>query len=163
MTQYEYKVLPAPRKGTKAKGVKAPEERFALSIQELMNQEAAQGWEFQRAETLPSEERQRLTSSQVVYRDLLVFRRAVTAQTAPTKAPAETPAQPAVNPPAVKQPTPSEPPTPAASVEKPKAPAPLADPVPATPPRNEPPLGARPQGEDNAPQVIFRAPPRKDD
>ncbi|PIE14576.1 MAG: hypothetical protein CSA70_02200 [Rhodobacterales bacterium] len=75
MTLYEYKVLPAPRKGTKAKGVKAPEARFSLSLQTLMNELAAEGWEFQRAETLPSEERTGLTGSTTVYRDVLVFRR----------------------------------------------------------------------------------------
>lgn len=79
MTRYEYKVVPAPRKGRKGKGLKGPEARFAFAIQELMNEHAAEGWEFQRAETLPSDERQGLTSSHTVYRDMLVFRRALDA------------------------------------------------------------------------------------
>ena len=78
MTRYEYKVVPAPRKGRKGKGIKGNEGRFAFAIQELMNQHASAGWEFQRAETLPSDERQGLTSSHTVYRDLLVFRRPLT-------------------------------------------------------------------------------------
>ena len=80
---YEYKLVPAPRKGRKTKGIKGVEARFAYVIQTLMNDMAADGWEFQRAETLPSEERQGLTSSHVVYRDLLVFRRARAADETP--------------------------------------------------------------------------------
>ncbi|WP_322866279.1 DUF4177 domain-containing protein [Aquicoccus sp. G2-2] len=75
MTQYEYKIVPAPRKGRKGKGVKGPEARFAFAIEGVVNDYAAQGWEFQRAEVLPSEERHGLTSAQTVYRDLLIFRR----------------------------------------------------------------------------------------
>jgi len=75
MTQYQYKVVPAPAKGEKARGVKAAEDRFALAIERLMNEMAADGWEFQRAELLPSEERSGLTSSQTIWRNLLVFRR----------------------------------------------------------------------------------------
>ncbi|MDQ2091551.1 hypothetical protein [Marimonas arenosa] len=75
MTQYEYKVVPAPRKGLKSKGVRSAEARFAYAIQTLMNDMAGAGWEFLRAETLASEERHGLASAQTVYRDLLVFRR----------------------------------------------------------------------------------------
>lgn len=74
---YEYRVVPAPEKGTKAKGVKAPEDRFALMLEDMMNQFAADGWEYQRAETLPSHERAGLTSSTTVFRNVLVFRRPV--------------------------------------------------------------------------------------
>lgn len=76
MQNYEYKVLPAPAKGEKSKGLKNAETRFAYAIERLMNDMAADGWEYQRAETLPSEERSGLTSSQTVWRNLLVFRRA---------------------------------------------------------------------------------------
>lgn len=72
---YEYKVTPAPRRGLKGKGIKGAEARFAFAIQTLMNEYAADGWEFLRAETLGAEERHGLTSAQTVYRDLLVFRR----------------------------------------------------------------------------------------
>ena len=75
MTRYEYQVIPAPTRGLKVKGVKTPEARFAYALQELMNQMADDGWEFQRAETLPSVERAGLTSSTTVYRNVLVFRR----------------------------------------------------------------------------------------
>ncbi|APZ53878.1 DUF4177 domain-containing protein [Salipiger abyssi] len=76
MAIYEYKVVPAPARGEKTRGVKGAEGRFAFAIERLMNEMAAEGWEYQRAETLPSEERSGLTSSQTVWRNLLVFRRA---------------------------------------------------------------------------------------
>ncbi|MDU8928914.1 hypothetical protein RXV86_16090 [Alisedimentitalea sp. MJ-SS2] len=76
MAHFEYKIVPAPRKGQKGKGIKGAEARFAYAIQTLMNEMAAEGWEFQRAETLPSDERHGLKASKTVYRDLLVFRRA---------------------------------------------------------------------------------------
>ncbi|MFP5508680.1 MAG: DUF4177 domain-containing protein [Alphaproteobacteria bacterium] len=72
---HEYRVIPAPTKGTKAKGTKTAEDRFALSLQQVMNSMAAEGWEFQRAETLPAEERSGLTGRKTVYHNMLVFRR----------------------------------------------------------------------------------------
>lgn len=75
MTRYEYKVVPAPVQGTKAKGLKTPAERFARTLQELMTAEGADGWEYLRAEALPAEERQGLRKKITVYQNLLVFRR----------------------------------------------------------------------------------------
>lgn len=75
MPRYEYKVVPAPTKGKKAKGVKGAEARFSHAIQELMNGLAGYGWEYQRAETLPSIERSGLTSTTTEWRNVLVFRR----------------------------------------------------------------------------------------
>jgi hypothetical protein len=75
MSRYEYKVVPAPQKGQKARGVKSPEGRFALSVEEVLNEMAASGWEYQRAELLPSEERTGLTGSTTNWRNVLIFRR----------------------------------------------------------------------------------------
>ena len=75
MPRYEYKVVPAPAKGLKGKGVKGPEARFSHGLQELMNGLAGYGWEYQRAETLPSIERAGLTSTTTEWRNVLVFRR----------------------------------------------------------------------------------------
>ncbi len=75
MAGFEYKVVPAPGKGVKAKGVKTPEDRFAHGLQELMNELGAEGWEYQRADTLPSTERSGLTGHHTVWRHMLVFRR----------------------------------------------------------------------------------------
>ncbi|MFV1594345.1 DUF4177 domain-containing protein [Phaeobacter sp. JH20_36] len=79
MQAFEYKVVPAPAKGTKAKGVKTAEARFANSIDILLNDMAAEGWEYQRAELLPSEERSGLTGSTTNWRNVLIFRRALPA------------------------------------------------------------------------------------
>lgn len=76
MGSYEYKVVPAPVRGRKGPGVRGPEGRFAHSLEQLMNEMAAEGWEYQRAETLPSEEKHGLVSAaQTIYRNVLVFRR----------------------------------------------------------------------------------------
>ncbi|HAR50627.1 hypothetical protein [Roseovarius nubinhibens] len=75
MHRYEYKVIPAPGKGLKAKGLKSPEARFAYALETAMNELGAEGWTYLRADILPSEERQGLTSSHTVYRPLLVFQR----------------------------------------------------------------------------------------
>lgn len=82
MAQYEYKVVPAPTKGEKAKGVKQPDARFARSVEGVLNQMAAQGWEFQRAEMLPNEERSGLSKTSKEWRNLLIFRRERTAEVA---------------------------------------------------------------------------------
>lgn len=76
MTGYEYKVVPAPAQGRKAKGVRGAEARFAFALETVMNEMAAAGWDYVRAETLPSEERQGLSGKTTVFRNLLVFRRA---------------------------------------------------------------------------------------
>ena len=76
---HEYKVIPAPRKGLKAKGIKSKEDRFAHALEELINTEAKAGWAFLRAETLPSEERSGFRSSSLVYRSVLVFCKALQA------------------------------------------------------------------------------------
>ncbi|MGC1506670.1 MAG: DUF4177 domain-containing protein [Sulfitobacter sp.] len=75
MPRFEYKVVPAPQKGLKAKGVKGAEARFSHALQEVMNGLAESGWEYQRAETLPSIERSGLTSTTTEWRNVLVFRR----------------------------------------------------------------------------------------
>jgi hypothetical protein len=75
MPRYEYKVVPAPNKGLKGKNVKGAEARFSHALQELMNGLSGYGWEYQRAETLPSIERVGLTGSTTEWRNVLVFRR----------------------------------------------------------------------------------------
>lgn len=113
MQRYEYKVVPAPQKGTKAKGVKTAEGRFAASVEQMLNLMGQDGWEYQRAELLPSEERSGLTGSTVNWRNVLVFRRVVEtgAVTVPTPGPSETPegvplAQPVPGPETVAAPAP---------------------------------------------------------
>ena len=74
---YEYAVVPAPKKGLKARGVKTTEDRFAYALQTIMNEYGAEGWEYVRTDTLPSEERSGLTGRTTVYQNMMVFRKAV--------------------------------------------------------------------------------------
>lgn len=76
MQTYEYRVLPAPRRGVRAKGVRRAEDRFALAVEAEMNRMASEGWEFVRSDTLPSERRSGWFSRPAtVFETLLVFRR----------------------------------------------------------------------------------------
>ena len=77
---YEYAVVPAPKKGLKARGVKTTEDRFAYALQTIMNEYGAEGWEYVRTDTLPSEERTGLTGRTTVYHNMMVFRKAVAAE-----------------------------------------------------------------------------------
>ncbi|UWQ21064.1 DUF4177 domain-containing protein [Jannaschia sp. W003] len=74
---FEYRVVPAPRKGERARGVRSGEARFALAMTRLFNRMGREGWEFVRADTLPAEERVGLLAKELRYHTLLVFRRAV--------------------------------------------------------------------------------------
>ena len=76
---FEYTVIPAPDKGEKARNAKTPGERFSLAFANKLNEMAADGWEYVRAEVLPSEERTGLTGRTTIYHNLLVFRRALAA------------------------------------------------------------------------------------
>lgn len=75
MSKFEYRAVPAPTRGTKAKTAKSAEERFALSITDTLNEMAAEGWEYVRAETLPCDERKGLTGTQTTYQNILIFKR----------------------------------------------------------------------------------------
>lgn len=77
MTRYEYRVVPAPQRGLKAKGAKTTEARFAQALMALMNEFARDGWEYLRADTLPCEERVGLTGRTTRFQNMLVFRRAL--------------------------------------------------------------------------------------
>lgn len=77
MQRFEFKVIPAPKRGEKARGVKTTEERFALALTSLMNQLGAEGWDYVRADTLPCDERVGLTGSKTTFQNLLVFRRVI--------------------------------------------------------------------------------------
>jgi hypothetical protein len=76
MTYYDYKVVPAPKRAKRVKGVHGVEDLFALTLTEAINEVARQGWEYVRAEHMPAESpggwfRGASTGEQTV----LVFRR----------------------------------------------------------------------------------------
>jgi hypothetical protein len=74
---YEYRVIPAPRRAARARGASS-EERFALSLASVMNDMGREGWEYVRADTLPLDERAGLTGgTKTSYLNMLVFRRVI--------------------------------------------------------------------------------------
>mgnify|MGYP001575236830 CR=1 FL=1 len=75
MNAFEYTAIPAPIRSEKAKSAKTPAERYALTLTDEINRMAADGWEYLRAETLPSEERSGLTGRTTLFHNLLIFRR----------------------------------------------------------------------------------------
>ena len=75
MQRHEYKVIPAPRRGTKSREAKTNEDRFALTLSNLMNELGRDGWEYVCSETLPTEERAGFMKTRVVEQTMLIFRR----------------------------------------------------------------------------------------
>ena len=74
---YEYKVVPAPTRAGKIKGLKTTAERFAHSLAERINAEAAGGWRFLRTESLACEERRGLTGTSRSTQTVMIFARAL--------------------------------------------------------------------------------------
>jgi hypothetical protein len=102
---YEYAVVPAPKKGLKARGVKTTEDRFAYALQTIMNEYGREGWEYVRTDTLPSEERSGFTGRTTVFQNMMVFRKPLAAAEPPAAllappepAPLTAPAAPEVAP-----------------------------------------------------------------
>jgi hypothetical protein len=148
------------------RGLKTPEERFAHAVMVAINAEATQGWEYLRAERLPSEERAGFTRTSVNERHLLIFRRPVQAVSAARPAPrfaarAEEEGAPAAPPAAPAAPTAAAP-----SVPPPVPPAPTPPARPAGrglfgQTRKEPPLSpasATPPAAPTAPSAPAERP-----
>ena len=100
MSHFEYSVVPAPNRGEKAKDAKTPSDRYAIALTSELNRMARDGWEYVRADVLPSEERSGLTGRSIVYHNLLVFRRLATASMASAIARQPQPEYPAAGSPA---------------------------------------------------------------
>ena len=78
MPQFEYKVVPTPRRPKRAKGVKGNSARFANVLTDAINAEAAGGWEFVRTETLPMEAKPGIFARRVeMFQSVMVFRRGI--------------------------------------------------------------------------------------
>ncbi len=145
MPFYEYKVVPAPAKAPKMRGLKGP-ARFASGLETLMNELAREGWEYHRAESLPdTESRGFLAGSTEVTRTVLVFRRELVfeddAPQADTRQPDPAPEQHRVDP---------DDPAPPAEAAAPQAPGAwrsvdedAAGGTPPEPDRSEPPRFSR--------------------
>jgi len=87
MQRFEYKAIPAPKRGEKAKGAKTTADRFAAALTTLMNDMGRDGWDYLRADTLPCEERVGLTGKATHFQNMLVFRRALSQAVAALPAP----------------------------------------------------------------------------
>lgn len=80
---YEYKCVGAPEKPRKSRRAKTGSQRLAVSMEELIQEEAVNGWEYMRTDLVPVIEKAGLFSrAQEVHRAVLVFRREIAARTA---------------------------------------------------------------------------------
>jgi len=76
MQNYEYKAVAAPTRARKFKGVKGTAAQFAMVLSEVMNDMASDGWEYQRSDSLPVDEKAGLLKGRVeTYITMLIFRR----------------------------------------------------------------------------------------
>lgn len=88
MQRYEFKVIPAPRRGEKQRGLKTTEERFAMALTTVMNDLGRDGWDYVRSDTLPVDERAGFTGTKTSFHNMLVFRRLLETE---AEAPLQTP------------------------------------------------------------------------
>ena len=73
---YEYKCVGAPERPKRQRGVRGRSERVALAMQEIIDAEAVDGWEYQRTDLVPVEEKNGFFSrTHEVHRAVLIFRR----------------------------------------------------------------------------------------
>ena len=77
MADYEYKVVPAPDRAEKAKGLKTRSERFAHTLATVLNRMARDGWDYLGIEALPVRERRLFGGSRSGVETVLMFRRAL--------------------------------------------------------------------------------------
>lgn len=74
---WEYKAVPAPARARRLRGVRNRAEAFARTFEDVLAEETTDGWEFQRAESLLTEERAGwFGGRRQEWRTLLIFRRA---------------------------------------------------------------------------------------
>ena len=101
MADLEYKTIAAPRRAQKVKGVKGADERYAHTIGEIIDEQAAKGWRYLQADTFHFEEKNGFFSAaRSVARTVLIFcrdRAQPVAAQPPAAAPARraAPAEPA--------------------------------------------------------------------
>lgn len=83
MDRYSYKCVPAPRRPRKRKGDRTPADALAGAMEAIMTEQASQGWEYLRCDTLPVEARRGPFSALTETRQaVLVFRKAIVAERA---------------------------------------------------------------------------------
>lgn len=75
---FEYKTVGAPEKGKRQRGARTQSDRAAAAFDEVLQDEAVDGWEYLRTDLLPVTERSGWFSrSHEVHRAVMVFRRSL--------------------------------------------------------------------------------------
>lgn len=75
---FEYKCVGAPERAKRKRGAKTRTDRVALAMQDVIMQEAVDGWEYLRTDLVPTEERSGMFSrTHEVHRAVMVFRRSL--------------------------------------------------------------------------------------
>ncbi len=74
-SMFEYKVVPAPVRAVRVKGLKTTAERFAHTLAESINAESAGGWQFVRCETMPCETRSAFGATKQSQQVVMIFTR----------------------------------------------------------------------------------------
>ena len=119
---FEYKTIGAPEKGKRKRGLRSQSDRVAAAFDEILQDEAVDGWEYQRTDLLPVIERSGwFGKAHEVHRAVMVFRRPL--DPAQQESDAVLHRAPSVTPPA---PTPDEQ-TPRAQTPGSLAPVPLPE------------------------------------
>ena len=73
---FEYKTIGAPEKGKRKRGLRSQSDRVAAAFDEILQDEAVDGWEYQRTDLLPVIERSGwFGKGHEVHRAVMVFRR----------------------------------------------------------------------------------------
>lgn len=76
MSQYDYKVVPAPRRLKRIRGVNSPGELCAATLAETLNAVAREGWEYLRADQVAAaQEGGWFRRGREVVETVLIFRR----------------------------------------------------------------------------------------
>ena len=120
--EFEYKCVAAPEKARRRRGAKTRTDRVALAMQDILAAEAVGGWEYQRTDLIPVEEKSGMFSrAHEVHRAVMVFRRPA-ASSAPRPAVQASPVSAPAPQPHVEQPVPA--PVAPVTVEPETAPAP---------------------------------------
>lgn len=75
---FEYKTVGAPEKGKRQRGARSQSDRVAVAFDEVLQDEAVDGWEYLRTDLLPVTERAGwFGRGHEVHRAVMVFRRSL--------------------------------------------------------------------------------------
>ncbi|MEM7213125.1 MAG: hypothetical protein AAF479_14755 [Pseudomonadota bacterium] len=74
--EYDYKCVAAPEKARRRRGARTRTDRVALAMEDILKAEATGGWEYQRTDLIPVEEKSGwFGRAHEVHRAVLVFRK----------------------------------------------------------------------------------------